>query len=126
MRSVSLKHLWTTPALLVAAGLVLLGATGRAAAPSRVQSPDDASSCQAIRPSLDALCRCLGASFAPDHDSGFGPVGLCAAFEYGTIDAPRRAGARLGPHPEDRISLRVRLCGCPVGPSPPVEVHSGA
>jgi len=123
MRPVSLKHLLTKPALLIAAGLVLLGAAaGRADATpaNRPATPDGVRTCRAVKPSFDALCRCLSASLASEDEGAFAHVGLHAAFLPGHVRATEPAGVRVDHVRDVRPAPRVRLRQCPVGPSPPV------
>lgn len=126
MRPVSFKHLWTKPALLVAAGLVLLGATGRSATLGRAEGSEGAPRCEATKPSFEALYRCLSASFAADQDTGFSHVGLDATFEHHAIGLCALPGTRVALTPAGRVDLRTRLREHPVGPSPPAEVHPGS
>ena len=117
MRTVSLKHLLTKPALLIAAGLVLLGATsGRTAPLGESAAPDSERS---MRPTFDVLCRCLTASLASDDESGFGHVGLHAAFGPSAGALAEPALRRVGRRAEIIETPHSRLRVCRVGPSPP-------
>lgn len=125
MRPASLKHILTKPALLIAAGLVLLSAAaGRAPVGGLANPPEGERSCRAAKPSFDALCRCLGASLAGDDDAGFAHVGLHAAFEPAGANAGEPACGRSAPVVPWEETLRIRLRTCPVGPSPPRDVSS--
>lgn len=127
MRPLSLKHILTKPALLVAAGLVLLGAAGgRAALVEGLPVAEGERSCRATKPTFDALCRCLGASLAGEDDAGFGHVGLHAAFAPAGASAAEPVLCRLGPGAPGTLAPRVRLRTCPVGPSPPHVNCAGA
>ena len=121
MRPVSFKELLTRPALLIAAGLVLLGAAaGRTSAAGDLAPPEGERSCRATKPTFDALCRCLTASLASDDESGFGHVGLHAAFEPVTGGLAEQVLPRPGSGGRDWLAPRARLRQCCVGPSPPV------
>jgi len=130
MRPASLKHLLTRPALLIAAGLVLLGAAagrampatagGLATAERGAGSDASASAARATRPAFDALCRCLGASLAAEDEGAFAHVGLHAAFQPAGAALAAVAGVRGACVDAAHTSPRARLRRCPVGPSPPV------
>jgi len=128
MRPASLKHLLTKPALLIAAGLVLLGAAAGGASEGPLGGSSatvGGTTCRTTKPSLDALCRYLSASFVSEDDVGFAHAGLDAAFE------PTRAGlvdtvcVRAGREGFERQVPWRRLRQCPVGPSPPDGVGAG-
>jgi hypothetical protein len=123
MRPASFKHLLTKPALLIAAGLVLLGAAaGQAETPpgGRVATPEGVRNCRAAKPSFDALYRCLSASFAPEDDTAFSHVGLHAAFAPRGVRVPEPSCAGIGRDRPVSCSARSRWRQCAVGPSPPV------
>lgn len=123
MRSVSIKDLLTKPALLIAAGLVLLGAAaGRASVPGDLAPAEGERSCRAAKPSFEVLCRCLSASLTSDEEGGFTHVGLHAAFEPVAGDVAGRVLQRLGPVAAGDVTPRIRLRQCRVGPAPPVAM----
>lgn len=126
MRPASFTHLLTKPALLIAAGLVLLGATAGRDAPAALGGASSAergvgtSSCRATKPSFDALCRCLGVSFTSEEDGGFSHVGLHAAFAPTGARLVGEPGVCVAVQPCEIPLSRTRLRQCAVGPSPPV------
>ncbi len=128
MRPASLKHLLTKPALLIAAGLVLLGAAAGGASDGQLggsAATVGGTTCRTTKPSLDALCRYLSASFVSEDDGAFAHAGLHAAFEPTGVLPVDTVCVRAGREGfESQVPWR-RLRQCPVGPSPPGAVGAG-
>lgn len=122
MRSASLKHILTRPALLIAAGLVLLGAAAGRAQPGAVgaspASEGDRAG-RAAQPALEALYRCLGASLVSESGTTFGADGLSAAFDPAGVFPADLAAACTGRPVTAVMATRVGLRLAPVGPAPP-------
>ena len=113
----------TKPALLIAAGLVLLGAAAGRETPVGELAPTGGErSCRSSKTSLDVLCRCLSAAISAQEDDGFSSVGLNVAFHArcGSLDPAPGMSVRAPWLTERWVDPRTRLRACPVGPAPPV------